>query len=370
MSPTVPRMEDSQAQRFRDKLLALPRELRDLIYDYAWHGTHLYYQDLDCAVHARYFDTDGDCDETWGLPSWTTIHPHIREEAFELFHRNADFSVGDGNEYTIPKYGDEWALEQNVLLITKARHVTIFGLSGSYVWDPRMTGSSNVHGTLANMTATADIAPAVLSIDLSDIQQALICRMAGQSKARTMRLAIRWQHTFDSSPEVYQGHGLEKLGRLCTNVPVVDAYCMLNPVSLSLGWFLKPLEEDCVFKSDIGTFAGLIFENYSPKQRKVGGMKHLTSAQPVWHCLIGKQAFLGQSLKHISSLTSYGAGAAEREEVNYRYETEEKNIACARPLSKTTSKFWHLLKGLMRGRLLRVNRVIKLSHICCSFPQA
>jgi hypothetical protein len=94
----------SQSYRSRglhEKILILPRELRDQIYDYAWQGTHIYYQDAVCAsgaVNARYVDNNGVCEKLQTLPSWVTINPQLQEEALHYFHRVAEFTFGGGNE--------------------------------------------------------------------------------------------------------------------------------------------------------------------------------------------------------------------------------------------------------------------------------
>jgi hypothetical protein len=316
MSTPVLRMSIQEAQQFRDKLFTLPRELRDMVYDYAWQGTHIYYQDqdldLDCAVDARYLDTDLACCKTWELPPWTTIHPQIREETLQMFHRNAEFSVGDGNEYTIP-YCNKFAPEQNLLSITKARHITIFGQSGSYVWDLRDIMSPMTLAT-AGMTTTV---PKFLSIKLSDIQQEIIRRLTGQNTVRTIRLAISWEQAF-YAPEVRDGHGLEALRHLCANIPNVNVYSRLVWNSISRVWFPTQCAANKVFMVNLAKLSERILGKYprsnaedgeNEEEDEMGHEAQTPMALPHWQASFPRPQ--SDSPTYRSTIRCYGKGKTE-----------------------------------------------------------
>jgi hypothetical protein len=155
----------------------------------------------------------------------------------------------------IPRY------EQR-LSICSIETITIFGLSGLYVWDLSMIEPPYFLSALGNTAAPAEPPPRVLSIKLSDPQKALVRRLAHQNDVWVMRLAVDWQQTFHSAPKSYCGLGLQELGRLCVDVPVVEAYCGLawDPAGKGLSGFSTPVEVNGAFISDLETLWDLIFD--------------------------------------------------------------------------------------------------------------
>jgi hypothetical protein len=166
----------SRSRGSNNPIFVLPRELRDQIYEYAWQGTHIYYQDSFCAVNARYLDCDGLCEEMQALPAWVTMHPQVQEEALHWFYRTAEFSVGDGLEFMNP-FHESGLHGAGILSIEEARNVTVFNICGLY----RPNGN----------TVTAETSLSPVTIRLNDAQYKLIQLVADKDTVCFLRLSMR-----------------------------------------------------------------------------------------------------------------------------------------------------------------------------------
>lgn len=192
----------SQLKDCSNLILMLPRELRDQIYEYAWQGTHIYYQDDFClagAVNARYLDCDELCEQIQTLPAWVTIHPQIQEEALHFFYQAAEFSVGDGNEYTTPFHGSTSHMS-SILSIEKARNITVFGITGFYEPNRDTTSTDSFAGSLDNVgdspysfTDFVGLFTDSVNITLNDTQRKLIRHVTDNDAVHLLRLSARLQ---------------------------------------------------------------------------------------------------------------------------------------------------------------------------------
>ncbi|KAF2115505.1 hypothetical protein BDV96DRAFT_599825 [Lophiotrema nucula] len=76
----------------------LPRELRDKIYDYAWTGTTVAFQQHESTIFASYGDEAPR--RATPFPKWTFICKQIQYESMEALHKGAIFILGYGTRHT------------------------------------------------------------------------------------------------------------------------------------------------------------------------------------------------------------------------------------------------------------------------------
>jgi hypothetical protein len=107
---------------------ALPRELRDRIYHYAWSGFNTtFYAEAPSPIIVRAHYTYNPMDHTsLGVPHWIHTSRIFRDEALDQLYREAEFVVHDTSVYNA---GKKIGISSSFFSLGRIRNLTIHGIS-------------------------------------------------------------------------------------------------------------------------------------------------------------------------------------------------------------------------------------------------
>jgi hypothetical protein len=100
-------------------IFKLPRELRDIIYDFLWQDVILAFQQDSFIVVARYRSQNIN-QPPHTFPVWLSVCRQMRGESIEKFHATAHFSIGEIDR--LPAYGHRYYSEVSMAWTSVLSH--------------------------------------------------------------------------------------------------------------------------------------------------------------------------------------------------------------------------------------------------------